>query len=80
MKKPTALLLPLLLLLTTCSGSGQPDNAATLPTPEGEMLVEAGLRAEDDAFAEGVKLSELSERRREAHELLRSGALEWRDL
>lgn len=47
MKKPTALLLPLLLLLTGCSGSGQPDNAAPLPTPEGEMLVEAGLRAED---------------------------------
>ena len=46
MKKLPTLLLTLSLLLTAC-GTDQPDNAATLPTPTGEVLVEAELRAAD---------------------------------
>lgn len=46
MKKLPALLLTLSLLLTAC-GTNQPDNTATLPTPDGELLVETELRAED---------------------------------
>lgn len=47
MKKLSALLLSLLLLLTACGTPGTPDDAVTLPTPNDEILVEEGLRAED---------------------------------
>ena len=47
MKKPSALLLSLLLLLTACGTPGTPDDAVTPPTPNDEILVEEGLRAED---------------------------------
>lgn len=46
MKKLPALLLTLSLLLTAC-GTNQPDNTATLPTPDGKILAETELRAED---------------------------------
>ena len=47
MKKLSALLLSLLLLLTACGTPATPGDAATLPTPNDEILVEEGLRAED---------------------------------
>ena len=47
MKKLSALLLSLLLLLTACGTPATPGDAVTLPTPNDEILVEEGLRAED---------------------------------
>ena len=47
MKKLSALLLSLLLLLTACGTPAMPDDAVTPPTPNDEILVEEGLRAED---------------------------------
>ena len=47
MKKLSALLLSLLLLLTACGTPATPGAAVTLPTPNDEILVEEGLRAED---------------------------------
>ena len=46
MKKLSALLLSLLLLLTACGTPGTPDDAVTLPTPNDEILVEEGLHAD----------------------------------
>ena len=47
MKKLSALLLSLLLLLTACGAPATPGDAVTLPTPNDDILVEEGLRAED---------------------------------
>lgn len=47
MKKLSALLLSLLLLLTACGTPATPGDAVTLPTPNDEILVEEGLHAED---------------------------------
>lgn len=47
MKKLSALLLSLLLLLTACGTPATPGAAVTLPTPNDKILVEEGLRAED---------------------------------
>ena len=47
MKKLSALLLSLLLLLTACGTPAKPGDAVTLPTPNDEILVEEGLHAED---------------------------------
>lgn len=47
MRRLSALALSLLLLLTACGTPGTPDDAAVLPTPNDEILVEEGLRAED---------------------------------
>ena len=47
MKKLSALLLSLLLLLTACGTPATPGAAVTLPTPNDEILVEEGLHAED---------------------------------
>ena len=47
MKKLSALLLSLLLLLTACDTPATPGDAVTLPTPNDEILVEEGLHAED---------------------------------
>ena len=47
MKKLSALLLSLLLLLTACGTPATPGAAVTLPTPNDEILVKEGLRAED---------------------------------
>ena len=47
MKKLSALLLSLLLLLTACGTPATPGAAVTLPTPNDEILVDEGLHAED---------------------------------
>ena len=47
MKKLSALLLSLLLLLTACGTPATPGDAVTLPTPNDEILVGEGLHAED---------------------------------
>ena len=47
MRRLSALALSLLLLLTACGTPSTPDDAAVLPTPNDEILVEEGLRAED---------------------------------
>ena len=47
MKKLSALLLSLLLLLTACGTPATPGDAVTPPTPNDEILVGEGLRAED---------------------------------
>ena len=47
MRRLSALALSMLLLLTACGTPGTPDDAVVLPTPNGEILVEEGLRAED---------------------------------
>ena len=49
MKKLSALLLSLLLLLTACGTPATPGAAVTLPTPNDEILVEEGLHAEGSA-------------------------------
>ena len=47
MKKLSALFLSLLLLLTACGTPATPGDAVILPTPNDEILVGEGLRAED---------------------------------